>query len=180
MAVLTLPIAKAHLNITNGVYDDTISSYITVAEAMIAERCGPLESTPVTERLAGGCGFLLLGTSPAISLTSVTPSDNGAAINVADLYLNTALGIVTYNASRGFPARYYDVVYAAGRTACPSDLLMAVKEQVRAMFEASQRGDASRVGEEQYASNTIPRAEFGLSFEVSRLIVPHLQKTVIA
>lgn len=178
MSVLSLALAKTHLNISVSTYDTELQTFIDAAEAAIAKRCGPLAATAVTDRLAGGGGCLILKTCPAISLTSVTPSDGGAALTVGDLYLEPATGIVTYNASRGFSYRYYTVVYSAGRSTVPDDLLLAVKEQVRALWEDSQRGDADRTSGEGYMSNTILGSEFGLSFEVSRLIRPHLQVAI--
>lgn len=174
MSTLTLVAAKAHLNINVDTYDATVQAFIDAAEAMIGERVGPLASTPVTCRVKPNGCRLSLPTIPAVSLTSVTPADS-AALTLSDLYLNTDAAVVTYNSGQSFTARYYVVVYQAGRASIPADLLLAIKEQVRGMFEASQRGDASRVGEEEYPSNTVANAEFSLSFEVSRLIAPHIQ-----
>lgn len=174
MAVLTVPEAKAHLRIADSASDALVTAFILTAEATIARHVGPLESTSTTCRVVPNGARLALPTTPAISLTSVTPAD-GAALTIGDLYLNTTAGVVTYNSGASFTARYYDVVYAAGRSPCPADLLMAVKEQLRSMWEGSQRGDAVAIGEEEYVGDTVASAEWALSFEVSRLIAPHVQ-----
>ena len=118
--------------------------------------------------------MLRLPTAPAISLTSVTPV-NGTAITLTDLYLNTRGARVTYNSGAGFYARFYDVVYSAGRTTCPADLLEAIEELVRHMWQP-QRGPTRRPGSEpsEGTANTVPGAAYLLPFRVSELIEPHL------
>lgn len=175
MSVLTLAQAKAHLNVTGGQQDVEVQSMIAAAEAAIAKRCGPLSSTSTTVRVAGGSPELVLPVTPAVSLTSVTPVD-GSALTLSDLYLDTGAGLVTYNSGAGFSSRLYDVVYNAGRTTVPDDLLMAVKELVRHMW-ATQRGPTRRPGStpSEAVANTVPGAAYALPFRVSELIAPHLQ-----
>jgi hypothetical protein len=110
-----------------------------------------------------------------VSLTSVTPY-NGTALTLSDLYLDTASAVVTYNSGAGFSANYYDVVYQAGRTTCPDDLLMAVLELVRHLW-LTRRGPTRRPGSDpsEGTSNTVPGAAYLLPFRVSELVAPHLQ-----
>jgi hypothetical protein len=175
MSVLTLALAKTHLNIAVTTHDAELQTVIDTAEAVIAQHCGPLEATAVTERAWGGVCQLVLGTSPAISLTSVTPYQ-GSALTLADLYLDTAAGLVTYNSGAAFTARYYTVVYSAGRASCPADLLMAVKELVRHQW-ATQRGPSGRPGSpaSSETANTIPGAAYMFPHRVMQLIAPHRQ-----
>jgi hypothetical protein len=156
MSVLTLAQAKTHLNITVATYDTELQSFIDAAEAEVADRCGPLEATAVTQRIEGGVGTLVLRKSPAISLTSVTPYQ-ASALTLTDLYLDTAAGLVTYNSGASFAASFYTVVYSAGRATCPPDLLLAVKELTREGWEASQRGPARRTGPTPPEPTTSPR-----------------------
>lgn len=178
MSVLTLQQAKDHLNITAATHDAELQTMIDAAEATLAQLVGPLASTNTTERVAGGVPFLVLGESPAISLTSVTPY-LGTALTLTDLYLDTKTAIVTYNSGAFFPARHYTVVYAAGRSACPTDLLMAIKELTRHLW-ATQRGSGVRPGgpSSEGLSNTIPGAAHTLPFRVTELIAPHLTKAL--
>jgi hypothetical protein len=109
--------------------------------------------------------------TPAVSLTSVTPY-SGTALTLSDLYLDTRTGLVTFNNMSPFVAAYYDVVYDAGRSTCPADLLFAVKELVRHLWatqRAGARGGASAEG------NAAPGAAHLLPYRVAELIVPHAQ-----
>jgi hypothetical protein len=175
MSVLTLAEARTHLNLTAGPHDAEVQTFIDAAEAAITQRCGPLASTATTVRLQGGDYALVLPSVPAVSLTSVTPVD-GTALTLSDLYLDTSAGLVTYDSGAAFSDRLYDVVYNAGRATCPADLLMAVKELVRHMWQ-TQRGPTRRPGSQpsESAANTVPGAAYLLPFRVSELIAPHLQ-----
>ncbi len=173
MSVLTLALAKTHLNITTSAQDAELQTFIDAAEAVIAQRCGPLASTATTVRVRGERAALSLPITPAITLTSVTPVD-GAALTLADLYLDTAAGVVTWDSGDSFDARFYDVVYAAGRTTAPADLMMGVKELVRHLWE-TQRGPTRRPGSTAALESDAPGAGYLLPWRVSELIGPHLQ-----
>lgn len=175
MSVLTLAEAKAHLNLgTVATYDAELQDTIDEAEAAIAQRCGPLSSTAKTVRVRGYGDALALPTTPAVSLTSVTPV-GGTALTLSNLYLDTASGVVTYDRGGVFSFPNYTVVYQAGRSSTPDDLMRAVKELVKHLW-ATQRG-ASRAASptsEAY-SNTLPGTAFAFPFRVEQLIAPHLQ-----
>lgn len=175
MSTLPLAVAKTHLNVTGTTHDGEIQDTIDEAEAAIAERVGPLVSTPTTVRVRGVSDALVLPVIPAISLTSVTPVD-GAALTLADLYLDTEAGVVTYDSGGSFSARAYDVVYNAGRSSCPDDLLRAIKELVRHLW-ITQRGPTGRPGSgtSDAAANTIPGAAYIFPFRVEQLLTPHGQ-----
>lgn len=178
MSVLSLTDAKSHLNISGVTHDDELEAMIDAAEAAIALRVGPLEGVSVTERVAGGSRALVVNRLPVVTLSSVTPV-GGSALDTDDLTLSPA-GVVTYAASDTcFGERSYDVVYVAGRATCPADLMMAVKELVRHMWD-TQRGGARRPGSPQSeaASNTLPGAAYLFPFRVEQLIAPHELSTV--
>jgi len=178
MSVLSLPLAKDHLNVSGTpttLGDTELQAIIDSAEAAIAQKCGPLASTATTSRVRGdGVERLVLPVPPVISLTSVTPV-GGTALTLGDLMV-TAGGVVEYVNGGSFGSRWYDVVYAAGRTACPADLLWAVKELVRHLAE-TQRGPGRQIGPRQSdaAANTIPGAAYQFPFRVTEAIAPHLQ-----
>ncbi len=178
MSALTLAQAKSHLNITGAAHDAKLQGTIDEAESAIAEKCGPLEPTATTERVAGGVPFLVLSEAPAISLTSVTPYQ-GAALTIGDLYLDPKTAIVTQDSGAYFSARFYTVVYSAGRTTLHPDLVLAVKELVRHLW-MPQRGPTQRPGSapSEGAANTIPGAAYLLPFRVSELISEHLTKAL--
>ena len=170
MSVLTLAEAKTHLNLTGSTHDTELQDAIDSAESVIAKRVGPLASTATAVRVRGMCSALVLPVLPAISLTSVTGA-GGAALTLADLYLDTASGLVTYDDGSAFSERYYDVVYAAGRGTCPDDLLLAVKELVRWLWQP-QRGPKARGTADQ---ETPTGLGYLLPYRVEQLIQPHIQ-----
>lgn len=173
MSALTLAEAKTHLNITATTYDDELQAVIDSAEATLTQRVGPLVSTPTTRRIPGGSYQLALPVTPAIALTSVTPRD-GTALTLADLYLDVRSGMVTYNNLGPFVAAYYDVVYDAGRSTCPDDLLFAVKELVRHLWQ-TRRG---LTGRSLPDGETVPGAAYLLPNRVLELIGTHVQGPV--
>lgn len=174
MSVLTLQAAKTHLNIASTANDVELQGMIYAAESAIARKVGPLEPTTVTERVPGGSA-LALRTSPAISLTSVT-TVTGTALTLTDLYLDTEAGVVSNNWGESFHAVAYDVVYQAGRTTCPDDILLALKELVRHLWD-SQRGGARRPGAQQSdaLANTLPGSAYTFPIRVSELLAPHVR-----
>lgn len=173
MSVLSLALAKTHLNITVSTYDAELQTVIDSAESMLGRLVGPLQATTKTSRVYpyGGC-TLVLPTCPVVSLTSVTPY-SGGALTLSDLHLNTDAGTITYNTGVGtFPAQWYDVVYSAGRSTCPDDLLLAVKELVRHLW-TTQRGGTTRPGPAPLEGQ-VAGAGYLMPYRVQELIAPHL------
>lgn len=177
MAVLTLPAVKAHLNITGEATDTELTLMIAAAEAAIAERVGPLEPQPRTVRVTPKYKALVIP-SPASMLTAVVDS-NGASLTVGDLYLDQRPGLITLNDGQPFVSPWYDVTYNYGRTPCPPDLVLAVKEMVRHLWD-TKRGPTRRPGStaSDTTANTIPGAAYLLPFRVSELIAPYRPQMV--
>lgn len=168
MSVLSLADAKTYLNISTTASDTELQGFIDAAEAAIGARCGPLAATSRTARIDGdGSLSLLLPSCPVASLSTVTPSE-GAAVVLTDLHLNPDAGVVTRNDGSSFPARYYDVTYSAGRASVPLDLLLAVKELVRHLWE-TQRGAGVRPG----SRPDVPGASYMLPYRVLELIAAY-------
>lgn len=176
-SVLSVSQAKTHLNITGATYDAELQTVIDAAEAVITRHCGPLQSTATTARVPGsGRLALVLPVTPVLgALTSVTPV-GGTALTLSDLYVDANPGLITYVSGNGFASRFYDVVYNAGRNPCPEDLLFAVKELVRHLWQ-TQRGPTRRPGSPagDSAANTLVGAAHTLPFRVTELIGPHLR-----
>lgn len=177
MAVLTLPLAKTHLNIpaATGTHDVELQAVIDAAEAAIGERVGPLEPTARTVRAVPTFRHIRVP-GPAVSLTSITDAD-GAAITLSDLYLNAGPGLISFNDGRSFTSRYYTVVYSAGRAICPNDLLLAVKELVRHLWE-SQRGAARSAISPMGDAPNVGGPGYLLPYRVQELIAPHIVPAV--
>lgn len=181
MSALTLADAKTHLNISATDTDDDVElqGFIDAAEAAVGKKCGALAATSMTARVAGGTGTLVLPTAPVVSLTSVTPV-NGTAITLDNLYLDPAAGTVEYVSGIAFPQRRYDVVFEAGRTAVPPDLMLAVKELVRHLW-LTQRGAAPgspgalpNVGEFEVISDPSVSRSFSFPWRVEQLLAAYL------
>jgi hypothetical protein len=140
VSALSLPDAKSHLNITKPDFDTELQAAIDSAEGIIADICGPLAPTSVTDRIrVSGAYSFTLRTTPVISLTSATSIYGSSTADISQLFVSPS-GVVTWR--DGISRFYwgeYDVVYTAGRAAPPPALLFAVKEVLRNLWEP-QRG----------------------------------------
>jgi hypothetical protein len=179
MSVVDLEDVKAHLNITGDGNDTELQAFIDAAEAAIAAQVGPLEPETRTDRVRSAAGTLVLPVSPVVSMTSVTNADT-TEILVDDLYLDTTAAVITYGDGVSWVTPgFYDVTYVAGRETCPADLLLAIKELVRHLWQ-TQRGPTSRPGSRgsDATANTVPGAAYLLPFRVMELLAPHIQPSV--
>jgi uncharacterized phiE125 gp8 family phage protein len=174
MTVLTLDEIKEHLNITDSTYDDELTGFIEAAEAIIAERVGPLEETTFTSTVDSSDGRLILPAKPVISITSITlisparGSALGFSYGATDLHLNRQSGEVTTSTGYGLVAGRYEVVYEAGLTVLPASLRLAVKEMVRHLWK-SQRGGSQRPGSTDQAA----APGYLIPYHVQGLLQPH-------
>ena len=161
MAVLTLPELKRHLGAKAPDDEADLTALITAAESAVAARCGPLEPTSVTKRIRGGRS-LVLPTTPVISVTTVT-GKSGSVVAGGTYYLWGESGVVTSDSE--FSEEFYDVVFSAGRSACPADLKEAVKERARYIWQ-SRRGPANGIAGSE-SLNALKRSE--------ELMAPYMQ-----
>jgi hypothetical protein len=143
MSALTLDQAKKHLNIAKDVSDDELQTVIDAAEAVVSKYCGPLEPVTTTSRVACRNGTAVLPVAPVLEVTSVSTVDSLTPVDLDELHVDLAAGVIDWTTS--WAPRSYDVVYTAGRTSLPADLLMAVKEMTRHLWR-TQRGGAQRPG----------------------------------
>ncbi len=162
MSVLTLADAKVFMNENNPAYDAAVQVVIDSAEASIAKRCGPLTSTAVTARVRGGKTTLVLPTTPAISLVSVTPV-GATAIDITKLNV-TAGGLIEYLTGGAFGIGFFDVSYLAGWSPLPADLLDGVREHVKHLW-SSRQGSARKVN----GGNPppVPGAAYAFTYKVN-------------
>jgi hypothetical protein len=177
MAVLSLPEAKTHLNIptSNTTNDGELIGFIEAAEQSIADECGPLVPTTVTERVNGQSSELQLHTTPVLSITSVTPVGSTALSpsELAELDVRPGGSIVMISGGR-FWSRQYDVVYQAGRTSVPANLLLGAKEQLRYLWQ-SQLGNAPSAGALPEGESAAGEPLSALPRKIQRLIRPYVQ-----
>lgn len=149
MSALTLAQAKSYLKIASvdAARDTELQAAIDSAEATLVDHVGPLTSTSKTVRilLRSPNDTLILPVLPALSLTSVTGVLSGNTIDVDELHLESECGLVTYADGVRLFVESQDVVYAAGYSPLPADLLNGIKELVRHRWEP-QRGGAGKPG----------------------------------
>jgi hypothetical protein len=142
MSVLSLDEAKAHLNITRPDDESKVQDFIDAAESYIAGQVGPLAAVVVSQRAPVWQGRVVpSGSAPILSVSSVaTPAGT-------DVSYTFNAGIAQVLVS-GASACEVDITFRAGWSdpdsdpvvALPVDLLLAVKEMLRHLWEASQRG----------------------------------------
>jgi hypothetical protein len=176
MSALVLSDAQEYLN-TTAADAAKLQAVIDAAEAAIGARVGPLSATATTRRVRTDywCRTIALPVLPAISLTSVTYV-GGAALTLADLYLDTTNGLVSYtDGLTSFIPGWYEVVYQSGRATLPSDLMLAVKELVRHMWTTQRGSGASRPGTAppETLSNTLPGSAYTFPMRIEQLLVRH-------
>ena len=172
MSALSLPVARAYLQIKNSVDDMEVQDTIDAAEAILANSVGPLTVLAQrTDRVLGG-SKLILPLAPVVSVASITAPD-GTTVDQSTLTINTAAGVIYFSDGvTGFWQNVYDVTYTPGRATVPGDLLMAVKEMVRHLWR-TQRGPAAGSGgpDQQGAGYLMP-------YRVQELIEPYRLITV--
>lgn len=142
MALLSLAEAKAALNITTSTHDAELEDYIDGAIAAVEFICGGVTSVATTE-VVRACGAIPLGTTPVISLTSVT-GDMVGARDITELRVNTSSGVVRAKANYlPIAEDTYTVVYASGRASAPAAMKQAAKIILKHQW-STQRGPAAR------------------------------------
>ena len=170
MSVLSLPLAKTHLNITREVNDSELQAIIDGAEAIIANYVGPLAvGGSSTVRVTGATRTLILPTSPIGAVTAIaTPT--GTTVDLTTVTVNQAAGLVYFNDDiSAFCNDVYDVTFTSGWATVPADLMLAIKEMVRHLW-ATQRGGGTRAN-----SPSQPDAAPGylLPYRVEQLVEPY-------
>lgn len=140
MSEVTPAEVRLKLKKSNTTDDAKIQSMIDAAEAAYARHVGPLPGD-VTEVHHGGGTSLILGSANVSAITEAAYSD-GTAIDVDDLSLDTATGIVYwgYGTPGVFTAgtRNVTVTYTAGELA--ADHREAIIADVAGYYVATQRG----------------------------------------
>ena len=135
MSAVSLAEVKAFLDITDTRNDSELESFIDRAEAIIAKRVGPLAPIAVTNEVHTGPGPIVLKKYPVVSVASATNS----GVPVYDIDADFEAGVVygTFTSAR----RAVKVSYVAGRAVLDEDLVAAVLELVKHLWQ-SQRGNA--------------------------------------
>lgn len=175
MSVVSLPDVKTHLQMTTTANDTELQRFINAAEKAISARVGSLSAVEVVEKHDGGTTRLVLNKTPAISLTSAAYAD-GTTITVTDLDLDTATGIVHwgYGKAGRFAggSRFVTITYQSGWSTLPDDLVHAVKELTRHLWDTQRGNNSARPG---FADEPpVPGAFSSWPTRVQELVEPYL------
>ena len=178
MSAVSLADVKAHLQMESSVNDVELQRFIDVAEAAIGTRVGPLTPVSVTEKHSGGGTCLVLKRPRAVSLTSIAYAD-GTTSTLADYDLDQDTAIVYWNVNTTgrFPGagRNVTVTYTAGFASLPADLVHAVKELVRHLWETQR---PNRLLRGASVDDLTPGAFSSWPIRVQELVAPYIAPLV--
>lgn len=171
MAILSLPEAKAALNLTSSSYDTELQPYIDATTEVIESFTGPVETRTITEEHDGGA-LLALREIPAQSLDSVTPILTGGEIYaVSDLDLSTSTGVVRRLDGGCFegPLR---VSYTAGRSSVPPAVGVAARVIVAHLWRTQLGSRFAQPGPADEMSEPLPGFGFAVPNRSLELLRP--------
>lgn len=174
MSAVTLADVKTHMNMDSAVNDTELQRFIDVAETAIGTRTGPLTPVSVVEKHNGGGQVLVLRRPRAVSLTSITYAD-GSTSTLSDYDLDPDTAIIYWNANTlgRFPGcgRNVVVTYQAGFASLPADLVHAVKELVRHLWETQR---PNRLLRGASVDDLVPGAFSSWPIRVQELVAPYV------
>lgn len=175
VALLTLDEAKQQTNITGTGQDIELQAYIDGITSVIERYVGPVESREVTETVDSRSVMLCLSKTPVVSLSSFTPVlSGGAAVNVADVVVDEATGVVRrLDGGRWFGGPW-KVVYTAGRTTVPPTINLAARMLLQHLWRTQQGpGRPSMGGSDDYAvGQQVPGFGYAVPNRVLELLEP--------
>lgn len=181
--LLSVEDGKQHLNIpsTTTTYDAELEGYVAAVTDAVEGIVGPVGRRTVTETVYPSSGVLLLGQSPVISLTSVTPYAS-TALSLGTLSTDVSYGIVRpLYGSPGLWASSYTVVYVAGRTAVPAAVSLAARIILGHLWETQRGGTTSP---QIIGADTAELTPFGLGFALPNraleLLAPYRRAPAVA
>ena len=148
-APVLLADAKEYLNFKTTINDTELQKFIDRGIAEAERRLGAIVPVDVTEKHDGGRSTIVLRQPRAVALVSVTYADGTTGdVTTFDIDTDTA---VLYRSS-GQPAcfsggsRYVTVIYTAGFSSYPPDLVEGLLELIKYNWETqhgSNRGGAA-------------------------------------
>ncbi|MGW1252535.1 head-tail connector protein [Streptomyces sp. NPDC002535] len=126
MPLVTLAEAKAQLDLDTTDHDVELGRYIDALTAPIERHVGPVETREVAEVIEGRTATLSLSNVPAVALVSIEPVlRSGQSIDVNDVHLDSATGIVRRRSGGTFRGGLWTVTYTAGRDGIPDTIKLA-------------------------------------------------------
>lgn len=164
--------------------DDDLRTYMAAVTPVIEDLVGPVLPQTVTEivpALYDGSGRMSVTVSrtPVLSVTSMTSQVNGSvAPNLANLVIDSASGVLRLSNWAGFYGQLA-VVYKAGRTTIPANILLAAREQLRFLWQIGQQANRPAWADEPQAAEYTPSG-YAVPKRVIELCAPHMRAPVIA
>lgn len=133
-----------HLTTTDAARDSELQRLIDGATQIIEDIVGPCSVQQFTERHDSGPSLMLRRT-PVVSVTSVTPwLSAGSTYDPAALVVDPETGIVEHAIGMALSNGPFRVVYTAGRSTVPANIVQACIDLVRINFRPSQAGNLAR------------------------------------
>lgn len=178
MALLTLPEAKAQLDIETSVHDTELQAYIEALTAVIERYVGPVETRTVTETTAAGGATLCLSYLPVVALTSLVPLlTDGTAVQAADVVVDPATGVVRRKDGTRFCGGPWTATYEAGRGAVPPTINLAARILLqhlwRTQYGASRGLSGIGGGEDFSVTEPAPGWGYAVPNRVLQLLEPY-------
>jgi hypothetical protein len=178
MALLTLAEAKAQLDIDTASHDSELQTYIDALTAAIERHVGPVENRAVTETTTAGGAVLCLSHLPVVSLTSLTPLlTGGTAVQVSDVAVDGATGILRRKDGTGFCGGPWAAVYTAGRGAVPPTIKLAalilLQHLWRTQYGASRGMSSVGGGDDYNVTEPTPGWGYAIPNRVLQLLEPY-------
>ncbi|WP_338699195.1 head-tail connector protein [Streptomyces sp. Q6] len=174
MGIITLAEAKAQLDIESSGDDLELQAYIDGITAPIENLVGVVEERTVTETANGTGSTLCLLKVPALALVSVTPQlTGGASLDVAQLHLDGATGVVRQLSGGRFYGGPWTVTYTAGRAETPPTIKLAARILIQHLWRTqygSARGQSS--SDDYSVSEPIPGFGYAVPNRVLQLLEP--------
>ncbi|MFJ4712719.1 head-tail connector protein [Streptomyces sp. NPDC088785] len=172
MALLTLDEAKAQLDIESDVDDVELEVYIDGLTAPIENLVGVVEERTVTETVQGTGATLVLLKTPAIALVSITPQvTGGSLLDVAQLHLDGATGVVRPLTGGCFYGGPWTVTYTAGRAEIPPTIRLAARMLLQHLWRTRYGSARGQSGADDWSvSEPVPGFGYAIPNRVLQLL----------
>lgn len=136
--------------------DDELMGYVAAVTPIIEDIVGPILPRVCDEVHDGGGGAVMLRETPVLSVTSVTESGGSTPqdVTAAGWSVDLASGLLDRRNGTSLTCwaggiRNIHVVYTAGRAACPPNVLLAAKEELRFLWQTGRGAAHPGAGDEQ-------------------------------
>ncbi|MEV1020704.1 head-tail connector protein [Streptomyces sp. NPDC050264] len=183
MGIITLAEAKAQLNLVGDGDDEELQAYIDGITAPIENLVGVVEQREFTETVNGTGRTLCLLKLPAIALVAVTPQlTGGAALDVGQLHLDGATGIVQRLSGARFHGGPWTFTYTAGRAEELPTIKLAARMLIQHLWrtQTASRGPVLAGGDDFSVTEQVPGFGYAVPNRVLQLLEPYKLPPAVA